>query len=271
MADDGAAVVIAGGGTYEPIGSELPQFCNRLQNALNDKSRLRLVKAADFSFSCTEAESVVEKVHEQDGKAEALVYLYMKLTDPSSFDGLLDRALQWKEDREAVKTRVDALGSDGAVGGKTVGGGAVGESLSASSEFERAVPVGYNAPTAVRDESAPVEGIHKAIESEQERTAPARAAVADAHAEAAHAEHETAAVSQTIETAEAVPAPEPAPAGYFSLSALQSGCPAGVDPSHKELSLDPAEFSSVMGASPEEFAKLPKWKQSAAKKKAGLF
>ena len=273
MADDGAAAVIAGGGTYEPIGSELPQFCNRLQNALNDKSRLRLVKAADFAFSCAEAESVVEKVHEQDGKAEALVYLYMKLTDPSSFDGLLDRVLQWKEDREAVKTRVAALGADGAVGGKTVGGGAVGESLSASSEFERAVPVGYNAPTAVRDASAPVEGIPKAIESEQERTAAARDAGGDAHAEAgpARAEHELAAISEAIDSAGTDPAPEPAPAGYFSLAELQSGCPAGVDPSHKELSLDPAEFSSVMGVSPEEFTKLPKWKQSAAKKKAGLF
>ena len=45
MADDGVAAVIAAGGTYEPIGSELPQFCNRPQNALNDKSRLRRVKA----------------------------------------------------------------------------------------------------------------------------------------------------------------------------------------------------------------------------------
>ena len=101
--------------------------------------------------------------------------------------------------------------------------------------------------------------------------AAARAAAADAHAEAAHAEQELAAVSQAIKSVEAVPAPEPAPAGYFSLSELQSGCPAGVDPSHKERSLDPAAFSSVMGASPEEFAKLPKWKQSAAKKKVGLF
>ena len=269
--------MIAGGGTYEPIGSELPQFCNRLQNALNDKSRLRLVKAADFAFTCTEAKAVVEKVHEQDGKVEALVYLYMKLTDPSSFDDLVDRALQWKEDKESVKARVAALGTDGSVGGKTVGGGAVGASLSVPSEFERAVPQGYNAPTAVRDASAKVEGIQKSIESEQQRTARARSATADAHAEAADTERELVAVAQALEAAGAAPAPEPAApvaaaqAGYYSLAELQSGCPPGVDASHKELSLDPAAFASVMGTTVDEFVILPKWKQSAAKKKAGLF
>lgn len=247
--------------------------CNRLQNALNDKSRLRLIKASDFSFSCAEAESVVGKVHEQDGKVEALVYLYMKLTDPSSFDGLLDRTLKWKEDRETVQTRVAALGDDGAAGGKTVGGGAVGVSLSASSEFERAVPLGYNAPTAVRDASAKVEGIHTSIQTEQQRAARARSATADALAEEAAVEQELAAVAKAIETASPVSPPEPesAPAGFFSLSELQSGCPAGVDPLHKELSLDPAAFPSALGASAEDFMRLPKWKQSAAKKKAGLF
>ena len=43
------------------------------------------------------------------------------------------------------------------------------------------------------------------------------------------------------------------------------------DSSHKELSLDPAEFVAALGATPEAFSGLPKWKQSAAKKRAGLF
>ena len=45
MADDGAAGVIAGGGTWEPIGSELGVFCNRLRVALNDESRLLITLA----------------------------------------------------------------------------------------------------------------------------------------------------------------------------------------------------------------------------------
>ena len=286
MADDGAAAVIAGGGTYEPIGAELPQFCNRLENALNDKSRLRLVKAADFAFTCAEAESVVAKVHEQDGKVEALLYLYAKLTDLSGFDDLLGRALQWKEDQEAVKTRVAALGADAEVGGKTVGGGAVGASLSAPSEFERAVPRGYNAPTAVRDVSATVGGHNSAASGDAaESLTAAEAPSADepvgGAAEVA-SEPEPEPESQPEPEPEPEPEPKPipeavtppraqAPAGYFSLSELQSGCPPGVDASHKELSLDPAEFESAIGTSPGEFAKLPNWKQSAAKKKAGIF
>jgi len=269
MADDGAAAVIAAGGTFEPIGSELPQFCNRLHNALNDKSRLRLVKAADFSFSCAEAASVVAEVHEQDGKSEALLFLYPKLTDPSSFDGLLGETLQWAEDREVVKGRVASLSAEEA-GGKTVGGGAaIGATLAAPSDFERSVPIKYNAPTAVRDPSAKVSS---------PRAVAARAAAAEVHAEAVRVDEELAAVSAAIDSTAAVPAPEPQPqpqppqgGGYFSLSELQAGCPAGVDAANKELSLDPAEFESTMGCSPADFAKLPKWKQSAAKKKALLF
>jgi hypothetical protein len=196
-----------------------------------------------------EAESVVAKVHEQDGKVEALLYLYAKLTDPSGFDDLLGRALQWKEDQEAVKTRVAALGADAEVGGKTVGGGAVGASLSVPSEFERAVPRGYNAPTAVRDVSATVGGHNSAASGDAPES-----------------------LTEPKPIPEAVTPPRAqAPAGYFSLSELQSGCPPGVDASHKELSLDPAEFESAIGTSPGEFAKLPNWKQSAAKKKAGIF
>jgi hypothetical protein len=283
MADDGAAAVIAAGGTFEPIGSELPQFCNRLHNALNDKSRLRLVKAADFSFSCAEAASVVAEVHEQDGKSEALLFLYPKLTDPSSFDGLLGETLQWAEDREVVKGRVASLSAEEA-GGKTVGGGAaIGATLAAPSDFERSVPIKYNAPTAVRDPSAKVSSpravaARAAAAEEQQRAAAARAAAAEVHAEAVRVDEELAAVSAAIDSTAAVPAPEPQPqpqppqgGGYFSLSELQAGCPAGVDAANKELSLDPAEFESTMGCSPADFAKLPKWKQSAAKKKALLF
>jgi len=73
------------------------------------------------------------------------------------------------------------------------------------------------------------------------------------------------------------PAKDPAPAasggggGTYSLAELTDGCPAGVPPAEKEQHLSDAEFKEVFGMSKEEFGKEPKWKQSNAKKKHGLY
>jgi len=70
------------------------------------------------------------------------------------------------------------------------------------------------------------------------------------------------------------PAKDPEPdrsGGLFSLEELKDGCPPGVPPTEKEKHLSDADFKEAFGMSKEEFAKTPKWKQSAAKKKQGLF
>ena len=46
---------------------------------------------------------------------------------------------------------------------------------------------------------------------------------------------------------------------------------AGVDPAKKELHLSDADFQSAFGMSLSEFQGLAKWKQTAAKKKVGIF
>uniref|UniRef100_A0AAY4B097 HP domain-containing protein n=1 Tax=Denticeps clupeoides TaxID=299321 RepID=A0AAY4B097_9TELE len=47
--------------------------------------------------------------------------------------------------------------------------------------------------------------------------------------------------------------------------------PAGVDPNRREAYLSDADFESVLGSSRADFQRLPKWRQSDLKKKAGLF
>jgi len=57
----------------------------------------------------------------------------------------------------------------------------------------------------------------------------------------------------------------------FSYEELKGKVVAGIDPSKKELYLSDAEFQKVFATSKAEFAKQPAWKQTDAKKKAGLF
>ena len=93
MADDGAAALIGGSWELEPVAEQLPGLINRLHSercapplsllscwllvaarlkricqaqssvpcvdALNDKSRLRLLKSCDFSYTCAEAAQLV--------------------------------------------------------------------------------------------------------------------------------------------------------------------------------------------------------------------
>lgn len=47
--------------------------------------------------------------------------------------------------------------------------------------------------------------------------------------------------------------------------------PADVDPAKKEAYLSDAEFQTVMGVSPAEYSKMPKWKQQNLKKAKDLF
>jgi hypothetical protein len=47
--------------------------------------------------------------------------------------------------------------------------------------------------------------------------------------------------------------------------------PPGVDPAHRELSLNPQEFMHVFEIDSASFFKLPKWKQTQLKKKVQLF
>ena len=57
----------------------------------------------------------------------------------------------------------------------------------------------------------------------------------------------------------------------YTLEELQAGVPPGVDKTKKEEHLSVAHFVAQFGMSREDFAKLPKWKRNAAKKKVGLF
>eukprot|EP01052_Picozoa_sp_SAG31_P000294 SAG31_NODE_9_length_42330_cov_441.979162_9_plen_677_part_00 len=57
----------------------------------------------------------------------------------------------------------------------------------------------------------------------------------------------------------------------YTLSELQDGLPTGVNAACKEISLSEEDFLKTLGCDREAFARLPKWKQQARKKKAGLF
>ena len=56
-----------------------------------------------------------------------------------------------------------------------------------------------------------------------------------------------------------------------TLATLREACPENVTPTRKELRLSDAEFERVFGMGKPAFAKMPKWKQTRAKKSAGLF
>lgn len=56
---------------------------------------------------------------------------------------------------------------------------------------------------------------------------------------------------------------------FFSFS--QAGVPAGVDPKNKELYLNDADFTSLMGMTKAAWETAPAWKKTAAKKKVGMF
>jgi hypothetical protein len=58
---------------------------------------------------------------------------------------------------------------------------------------------------------------------------------------------------------------------YYSFADLKSGNATEVDDRRKETYLSPEEFQNVFGMTRDEFYSLPKWKQSNAKKKVGLF
>jgi hypothetical protein len=61
------------------------------------------------------------------------------------------------------------------------------------------------------------------------------------------------------------------PSGTYDLATLQAGCPADIDPTAKHLALSDADFEASFQMSKDDFATLPKWKQTAAKKATRLF
>ena len=85
---------------------------------------------------------------------------------------------------------------------------------------------------------------------------------------------------EVVEQAAPPPAPEPVPiaaaaaagpGGTYDLETLRASCPAGVDPAAKQLALSDADFEATFKMSEDDFAALPKWKQTNAKKAAGIF
>lgn len=48
--------------------------------------------------------------------------------------------------------------------------------------------------------------------------------------------------------------------GFYPLATLQTSCPAGVDPTHKEMSLSEEEFKKVFGVEKSAFDGLKAWK-----------
>ncbi|XP_022538722.2 villin-1 isoform X1 [Astyanax mexicanus] len=57
----------------------------------------------------------------------------------------------------------------------------------------------------------------------------------------------------------------------FLLNKEPSELPQGVDPNRREEYLTDADFENILGCSRKDFLRLPKWRQSDLKKKAGLF
>ena len=58
----------------------------------------------------------------------------------------------------------------------------------------------------------------------------------------------------------------------FSLEVLkQKPLPEGVDPAKLETYLSDEEFKKIFKTDKEQFSKMPLWKQTKAKKDAGLF
>lgn len=58
---------------------------------------------------------------------------------------------------------------------------------------------------------------------------------------------------------------------YYSLAHLQAKSVDGIDGAHREMYLSPKEFEANFKMTKEEFHKLPRWKQSEAKKALNLF
>lgn len=73
------------------------------------------------------------------------------------------------------------------------------------------------------------------------------------------------------ESSERPPASDGSARSMYPLAELQAGCPPGVSASSKEDFLSDADFVLAMKMTREEYAKIPKWKQQAAKKAANIF
>ena len=74
--------------------------------------------------------------------------------------------------------------------------------------------------------------------------------------------------------AETPSAPEPAEEAilqYYSLEELRTMSVPGLDYPNREKYLSPCDFQELFGCPIEEFSKLPKWKQTKAKRDAKLF
>jgi hypothetical protein len=190
-------------------------------------------------------------VHEDDGKVVALVIVVPRLRDPEGADALCEALLRWPEDRQKVKEQLaTARAADegcGGAGGKSAGKldpATLPASVAAPTAFEANVPQGYNAPTALTELAAtqPI-----ATTSTADATAtdavpapePAPTLEPEPGPTAAVAATEEAGPEPVAATATAENARVEAQAGgaEFSLNVLQSSCPPGVDPKHKEKSL----------------------------------
>jgi len=142
-----------------------------------------------------------------------------------------------------------------------------------------------------RDPSLQREAERAAAEQARQARGDEKAAAAAAKASATLAALELAEAAKAAKAAmskgeDGAPAAAPAPAGSpalglvtvapgsrtYSLEALkQLAGVEGIDLSCKECYLSDAEFAGALGASRADFAKLPKWKQADAKKRAGIF
>ena len=117
-----------------------------------------------------------------------------------------------------------------------------------------------------------------------EKEAAAAAASAKAAAAVAALELQRKEKAQPVaEAADAAPASAPAPVGRASVTVPPGSKivplaqlkelreDSGLDLTAKETYLSDAEFAQALGCSKADFAKLPKWKQGDAKKKAGIY
>jgi len=139
----------------------------------------------------------------------------------------------------------------------------------------------------VQEEAEAAKAAARAAEAAAAEAAEAQAAAVRAAKVAAQEAAREAAKAKPEEAAPAPAAPASAdvagsgagavtiPPGSktFGLLALRGMTQSqdGIDGTAKELYLSAAEFKAVLGCAPAEFAALPLWKRSAAKKSAGIF
>ncbi|KAL1511055.1 hypothetical protein AB1Y20_005879 [Prymnesium parvum] len=79
-----------------------------IRNNQRDSDRLRIIRneLVSYCFTCAQAAALLKEIEFQDAKAEAAVRLFSGLVDREQFDSVVLNALQFDEQRQAVRQQV---------------------------------------------------------------------------------------------------------------------------------------------------------------------